>query len=289
MIWKTYGFDFIKEFFEKATEGNSASWRISHAYIFSGQEMIGKRTLALELANLINKTDNPVTHPDILVIDPAFSETGESISIKEIRNAKSFLSLSAYEGPYKFVIINDADKMTIESQNAFLKILEEANPFSMIILITAHSSTLLPTIYSRCQEINFPNHPVQIIEKVLLKEGTSKEKADFLSKFVNGRLGLALKIVKEDLYSKIKSYISELADIKKASLNEKFKIAQTLNSEVGNQILREKLLYWMLYLRMHMTTPDSAKTLKHLIDLNYLIGQPQFNRRLILENFMVKM
>ncbi len=292
MTWKTKGFNFIKEFFEKSTEGNSASWRISHAYIFSGQEMIGKRTFALELANRINKAADTDIHPDIFTVDPSSSESGESIPIEQIRNAKNFLSLSAYSGPYKFVIINDAEKMTAESQNAFLKILEEPSDSSIIILVSAYPDELLPTITSRCQEIKFSNHSIKDIKKILLEEDITEERAEFLGEFVNGRLGLALKIVRENLYDKVKKHLSELADLKKASLNDKLKIAQALNSEEGNVVLREKILFWMLYLRMtalKKLSYDSAKTLSYLIELNYVLGQPQFNRRLMLENFMVKM
>lgn len=288
MTWKTEGFNFIKEFFEKFM----TSGHLSHAYIFSGQEMIGKKTFALELAHQINNTSESEIHPDIFTIDPSLSESGESIPIEQIRNAKNSLSLSVYSGPYKFVIVNNAEKMTTEAQNAFLKILEEPSDSSIIILVSAYPDELLPTITSRCQEIKFPNHSVKDIKKILLEEGITEDRAEFLSEFVNGRLGLGLKIVREDLYGKVKKYLSELADIKKTSLNDKLKIAQALNGEEGNQILREKILFWMLYLRMtaiKKPSYDSAKTLSHLIELNYVLGQPQFNRRLMLENFMVKM
>lgn len=303
MIWKTQGFNLIKDFFEKAMiNGQSFDYtqdKLSHAYIFSGQEMIGKRTFALELPQLINNYENSnhTTHydisiyhtPDVLAVDPSMSDSGEAIPIEKIRDAKNFLSLSAYTGPYKFVIINDAEKMTVESQNAFLKILEEPSASSIIILVSAYPDELLPTILSRCQEIKFPNHSVKAIKAVLLEENATEEKAEFLSEFVNGRLGLALRIVRGDEYKKVKDYLEELANIKKAILNDKFKLAQELNKEEGNRILREKILFWMLYLRMHQTAPDSSKILKQFIQLNYAIGQPQFNRRLMLENFMVKL
>lgn len=286
---------------------------LSHAYIFSGQEMIGKWTFALELANQINKTVESVMQPDILVVDPSSSESGESIPIEQIRKTKNFLSLRTYTGPYKFVIINDAEKMTVESQNAFLKILEEPSESSIIILVSGYPEVLLPTILSRCQEIKFPDHSTEDIKQVLLAENSIKEKvklhlsggaesslqssgavAEFLSEFVNGRLGLALKIARENLYPIVKKYLSEWADIKKSSLNDKFKVAQALNGEEGNKVLKEKLLYWMLYLHMRSRLNlDQYKfqgaTLRHLIELNYVLGQSQFNRRLMLENFMVKM
>ncbi len=284
MIWETQGFELIKDFFKKSIDNG----HLSHAYIFSGQEMIGKRTFTLELAAKINKSENSLNNPDTFTVTADSSESGESIPIGKVREAKNFLSLSAYHGPYKFVIIDDADKMTVESQNAFLKILEEPSASSIIIMVTAYPEVLLPTIASRCQEIKFPNHLRGDIEKGLLLEGVSKEKAEFLSQFANGRLGLALNIARNDRYAEVKDHISDLADVKKATLDKRLQIAKSL-SEKESGILKEKFLFWMLYLNMHKSAPDSANVLKNLIELNYLLGQPQYNRRLMLENFMVKL
>lgn len=282
------GFDTIKEFFEKVVKND----QLSHAYIFSGQEMTGKRTFALELANQINQTHGDSIHPDFFVVDSTSSESGESIPIEKIREAKNFLSLSAYRGPYKFVIIDDADKMTVEAQNAFLKILEEPSESAIIILVTAYPEVLLPTISSRCQEIKFPNHSQKEVKKSLLIENVSEEKAEFLSEFVNGRMGLALQIARENLYTKVREYISEFTEIKKAPLNARLKLAQKLTEMEDTKEIKEKLLYWMLYLHMNAVrnpAGDTPKALQLMINLNYYLSQPQFNRRLMLENFMVKL
>lgn len=327
MQWQTLGFEPTKNFFKNAISNG----QLSHAYLFTGQEMIGKRTFALELAEMINgrkesffaeaSKDKQMTGAmgdqmslDVLVVSVDNSENKGSIAIEDIRKAKSFLSLSPNVGPYKFVIIDNADQMTTEAQNAFLKVLEEASESSIIILVTAFKDVLLPTIISRCQEIQFANHPAEEIKRTLIKEmsleksssappssktseGQSKasaDKAEFLSKFVNGRLGLALKIAREDLFDKLKSDIEEFAKIKKESLSSRLKLAQLLADEEKMPELKEKILYWMLYLHMQSRSDlDQSKfqgsTLKNLIDLNYHLNQPQFNRRLIVEDFMVRL
>lgn len=279
MTWQTLGFATTKKFFENAITNG----QLSHAYIFTGQEMIGKLAFSLELTSRINSS-NPGANLDVLLV----KSEGDSISIGEIREAKRFLSLSPNVGPYKFVIIDNAEQMTIEAQNAFLKVLEEATESSIIILITAFEKALLPTIYSRCQEMQFVSHSAEAIKEALYKEGISQEKSDFLSKFVNGRMGLALHIARENKFDDLKGSIEEFAQLKKQPLSERLKLAQTLADEEKTPDLPEKVLYWMLYLKMQ--SPETHKSsLQNLIDLNYHLGQPQFNRRLMVEDFMVKL
>ena len=291
MIWQTLGFETTKKFFEQAITNG----QLSHAYLFTGQEMIGKRTFALELAErLSDKRQATSFNTDIFLVEP---EEG-SVSIDQIRKAKSFLSLSPNVGPYKFVIVDNADQMTAEAQNAFLKVLEEASESSIIILVTAFKDVLLPTIISRCQEMQFPGHSAEEIKQVLIQEKVGEAKAEFLSKFVNGKLGLALKIARENLFEQLKAYLAEFAKIKKEPLNARLKLAQTLAEEEKIPELKEKILYWMLYLHMqarfnldqNLDQPKfQGSTLKNLMDLNYNLGQPQFNRRLMIENFMTRL
>lgn len=153
MTWQTIGFEKNKKLFESILQDGS----FGHAYIFSGQEMIGKRTFAIELANMVTES----SAPNVLFVDAANSESGQTIAIEEVRKVKNFLSLSSYAGKHKFVIVDDAHLMTIEAQNALLKILEEPSASSVLILVTASPEALLPTIFSRCQETAFSPHPHQ--------------------------------------------------------------------------------------------------------------------------------
>ena len=93
------------------------------------------------------------------------------------------------------------------------------------------------------------------------------------------------------MYAKVKKSITELADISKASLSTRFKIAKSLSDEDDKNIIKEKILFWMLYLHMNYLKKPSyhgADMMKYLIQLNYSLSQPQFNGRLMLENFMLK-
>jgi len=286
MIWQTLGFNKVKAFFEEA----AGSGRLSHAYIFSGQEMIGKRTFTLELAELVNDTAaSSAANPDLFLVDSESSESGQTIAIDEVRKVKNFISLSPYIGRYKLVVVNDAHLMTAEAQNALLKVLEEPSPSSILILVTANPSALLQTITSRCQEIKFFPHPRGIIDGVLKNSGLSKSEAGFLAEFSNGRIGLIKTIIAEKSFGEIRSAVEELTRLIKAGINERLVIAQKLSDEKNEPDLLKKVLYWILYVRMRINEPKAHAVLNGLVNLYVVISRPQFNRRLALENFLVQL
>lgn len=282
--WQTIGFDKIKKVFENSLEKGS----FAHAYIFSGQEMIGKKTFALEFAALASEVTSGA-NPNILFINADCSESGQSITIEEIRKAKNFISLSSYSGSYKFVIVDDAHLMTTEAQNALLKILEEPNPSSVLVLVTANPTSFLPTIVSRCQKMDFSAHSRESVSDFLKSYKLPGSEIEFLSEFVNGRLGLAKKIVEESSFGEIKNSVEELVRLTKLDLNGRLAAAQKISEDKDKTQLPRKVLYWMLYMRMRTDEPKAHKVLSGLLDLNRIISQPQFNQRLALENFLVQL
>jgi DNA polymerase-3 subunit delta' len=129
--------------------------QLSHAYLFVGQKEIGKRAFAKEFAEFIG-----CKFPDLLIVseankkDPKFGDGGE-IKILQIREVQNFLSYKSYNGGYKVVIVEDAEKMNVEAQSCFLKTLEEPKGQTLIILITSKPDMLMATIASRCQTLKF--------------------------------------------------------------------------------------------------------------------------------------
>ncbi len=285
MAWQTLGFDKNRKLFENSIQ----TGEFAHAYLFTGQEMIGKRTFAFELAShVITGGKSQGNNPDILTVSPAGSESGHSIAIEEVRKIKNFVFLSSYAGPYKFVIIDDAHLMTIEAQNSLLKILEEPNRSSIFILVTANPESLLPTIASRCQEIKFSSHPKKLIANILTDAKLSNKNREFLIEFANGRAGLIKKIIEEKSFDYVKNSIEELMHLIKTDVSERLMIAQTLTDEKNKSELPRKILYWTLYLRTRLGEPRAYKILKNLLALHEIINKPQFNQRLALENFLIQ-
>ena len=144
--------DFLKNKFE----ANS----LAHAYIFSGNDL---DSFIKDFAALVNRSEETKIHdPDLLIVKSGNSKSSlenkadsMEIDITQIRDAQIFLSYKAYYQSFKMVIIENAERMTIEAQHCFLKTLEEPKGKTLIILQSAKPEMLLQTIFSRCQMVKF--------------------------------------------------------------------------------------------------------------------------------------
>lgn len=125
---------------------------LSHAYIFYGPDEIMKSRTAFWFANKILKNENGKWHLDLLLIKP---ESDGEIAIGLIRQIKKFLVLSTHTAEYKIALIESAEKLNDYSQNALLKIFEEAPAHAIIILCVKTLDSLLPTIVSRGIKLPF--------------------------------------------------------------------------------------------------------------------------------------
>lgn len=188
----------------------AASNRLAHAYIFSGPEGVGKRTVALALAKILLcekgaacgqcgqcKMVAAGSNPDLILLAES-----EGIRIEHIRDLVYKLSLRSYSGGKKLAIIDSAEQMTTEAANALLKGLEEPVPGTHVILITPNAHRLLPTISSRAQKISFGLVPDA--EYVLrLPEQLGEEKIRMIMDLSGGRPGVAMKMALEPFYNEI--------------------------------------------------------------------------------------
>lgn len=283
--WQTIGFEENKAFFENLINGDS----ISHAYLFTGEEMIGRKTFALELARLVNQREagRIDIDPDVLVIDPSLSQSGQTIGIDEIRKAKMFASTGPLSGKRKFSIIDDAYLMTTEAQNSFLKILEEANGKTTMILISPGASLLLPTVVSRCQEIRFFPHPPELAAAVINEAGFDRQQAEFLKNISAGKIGLVKEIVKNQSLETLENDVKQFTKLTAGSINERLALAQKLTEDKNSPELKRKVLFWLLYTRTEIAKPKMPAVAQKLLGLYKSISKPQFNKRLALENFLI--
>jgi len=171
MNWDTIGFEKNKRYFENAVKNG----HLSHAYLFCGPEGIGKKMFAYDIFRLVNQRE-PDGDPDFKFLTPRLEEDdlpagrhGTKIYIEDIRKLKSYLSFKPYYGPYKFVVINDADRLVPEAANAFLKMLEEPSQLTIIILVSSNPKLILPTVLSRCEKVQFLNLDERGIDKEAVK------------------------------------------------------------------------------------------------------------------------
>ena len=198
-----------KEFLQNSVRKN----RISHAYLFSGPEGVGKKLAAIGFAKLINcakretenldcecvscaKTEKGL-NPDVLV----FGYPGEkTIKVGQVRqDIERLIHLAPYENPYKVFIIDDAQRMNFNAQNAFLKTLEEPPPNSVIILITTLADLLMPTIRSRCQSVVFQPLGVGEVREFLEKKRPGENDPELVSRISGGSISRALNTDEEYL------------------------------------------------------------------------------------------
>ena len=153
------------------------SGKIPQALLFSGQEKLGKKKVALEFISLLFK-ESPIGHPDFLLIEPKERQ----IKIDQIRDLSWRLSLKPIKSFLKAAIIDQAHLMTIEAQNCFLKTLEEPRGETILILITEYPNFLLPTILSRCEILKFYPVKNEELRKFLIEKGIEKEKIEKILK-----------------------------------------------------------------------------------------------------------
>lgn len=185
-----------------------ASGRLPHALFFTGPAGVGKSLVARHLAASLLCTDGADrpcgdcagcvmlaagTHPDFVAI--GLAEGKKEIGIDAIRQLKKRLALQASAGAYKVAVIDDADRLSIAAQNALLKTLEEPPPGSYLVLVSASSRALLPTVRSRCQLMAFRPLSAKQVEAVLRESaGLRPEQAAELAAAAQGSPGYALRL-----------------------------------------------------------------------------------------------
>jgi len=195
--------------------------RIPHALLFEGQKGIGKKPIALELARGIccsSAEAKPCgacsscikashgNHPEIKLI-----EEDSSIKIETIRALQKEIQLKPYEGSKKVFIINNAEGMTVQAQNALLKTLEEPPSYASIILLTNNSASLLPTIISRCQILKLVPARLEEVQEYLQRvEGLGIDESKVIASFSNGIVGKAIRILQDEEFRKKRDIIIEI-------------------------------------------------------------------------------
>ena len=149
-----------------------SSDKVSHAYILNGPEQSGKMLLANSFAMALQcehhgteacmechscKQALSGNQPDIIYLH---HEKPATISVEDIRTqVNNDIAIKPYASPYKIYIINEAEKMTQQAQNALLKTIEEPPAYAVILLLTTNSDSFLPTILSRCIILNLKSVP----------------------------------------------------------------------------------------------------------------------------------
>lgn len=170
--------------------------KVSHAYVFFGEEGIGKKKLAIEFAKKILNTEKLETCVDFRYIEK--QEEKKDIVIEQIRDKLvNDIYIAPAMSSYKVYIIDDAHKMNLATQNTLLKTLEEPPHYVVIILVTSNIKGLIGTVLSRTKNILFSRlDDEQVTTYLAEKEGQKLDNNKI--KYANGSIKTAINVSKQD-------------------------------------------------------------------------------------------
>ncbi|MDO9230985.1 MAG: AAA family ATPase [bacterium] len=283
----------ITKYLDKSIEKNA----ISHAYIFCGPAHLGKFSLALEFAKKITGGMDKKVNPDIIIISPETEEKKgiikkKDIKIEKIRDLEHELSLTAYFGKHKIVIIDEADRLSRASQNALLKTLEEPPQKAVIILVVENINKIIATVKSRCVIKKF-----NLIKDSEIAEMFEGGNIDDIKFWAFNRPGLAVNLQKDKKeLERRKKAQKDLEEIIRADLSERFYFFENLSKD-SSQIIDE-LNFWVVLLRKNILEDcrffqlDRKKSFALILNIEKsleIISQTNSNPRLVLENLALEM
>jgi len=248
-----------------------AKGRVPNSLIFAGDEGVGKRQFALEVARLLICKDISdgacgvcsacvrigsfsipgaddrdafkrviwSDHPDVGMV----TAHNRSIFVDAIRHLETEANFLPYEAGSRFFIVNDADKMNDAASNALLKTLEEPPLDTHIFLVTSRPDSLLPTIRSRCQMIRFSPLAVEEVERYLIEEKAfTSDEARLPARLSRGSVGRAVAMDVERFIEERADMLSVLGNvIETGDLAAALKIGEQMNDAKHKENYEEAL------------------------------------------------
>lgn len=273
--WQAIGHRMARRYLQRSQQ----SGRIAHAYLITGPDQVGKATLALDLARLVNCTPtgdmfesdvaspcgkcgpcdriSKGTHADVTVINPhtpigtstpSQDSTRTLIGIDHVREMQKVVSLKSFEGGVRVVIFDGADRMNDPGWNALLKTLEEPPEDVIIVLLAPAADSLPTTVISRCQPIELHTVTTDEITRELVKRGgMGSEDAGHLARIAAGRPGRAFAaLTDETTLDRYRQGVLRVLTTSAGDIEVRFRYANEIAREFGRNrvtVLRELELW----------------------------------------------
>lgn len=294
--------------------------RLAHAYLFYGPEGVGKFTIAKAFARtlqcashqgqtLISRSDlddcscvpcrliEQNAHPHVYILDPEHTlvskkEKRKDIPIEDIRELKRLLSLAPEGGQWRIVIINEAEKLSFDAADAFLKLLEEPGAQTLIILVTSERELLLPTVVSRAIPIRFSLVPEHTLAETLRAEVKDPALQKEILLLAGGRPGAVFRLLKEGNLEKERKFLRQiLVILKQKAITEALQFSEKTAFDEGG---RKKMIeYIMRTLRARLLgqvgdTIPLVRKLKNIQRIAGILETTNVNPRLALDAMMLE-
>ena len=268
---KIIGHEKIKEYFQNAITMD----KVSHAYILNGADKSGKMMLAEAFATALQcekgeaagcgechscKQAANKNQPDIIYVS---HEKPNTLGVDDIRKqVNDDIVLKPYSSRYKIYIIDEAEKMNIQAQNALLKTIEEPPAYAVIILLTTNADGFLPTILSRCVRLDLKAVPDKEIRRFLMEERQVPDyQADICVAFAQGNVGKAIQLAGSDNFNEMKNsalqLIKRLDDIDLYEMTQAVKQITEYKLEISDYF--DIMLIWYRDVLLYKATADANK------------------------------
>lgn len=259
--------------------------KVSHAYIINGPDKSGKMMLAEAFAQALQceNLDEKIAaaqgghseeiepcmechsckqamgknQPDIVYVR---HEKPNTISVDDIRaQVNNDIVIKPYSSKHKIYIIDDAEKMNVQAQNALLKTIEEPPAYAILILLTTNADTFLPTILSRCVTLNVKVVPDEMIKKFLMsKYQVPDYQADVCVAFAQGNVGKAIQLASSEDFNELKAsalqLIKRLDDIELYEMGEAVKQIGEYKLEINDYF--DLMMIWYRDVLLFKATKD---------------------------------
>lgn len=257
--WDIFGHDWAVEMLRQHVQHDA----LRHAYLLTGPAGVGRRSLAIRLAQAI-QCQTPAA-PGVpcrtcracrqieagqnidLMVTQAEAEGG-TLKVEQVREVTKFLSLKPYASPFKVVIFLRFEEANANAQNALLKTLEEAPAHALLLLTADNAEQLLPTIISRCEVLRLRPMRAAAVTEFLVSQGIDAEKARLLGHLSGGRPGYALRLAADEKALAFRAEkLDDLRELLGSSRRARFAYAEKLAKE--KDTFRQALFIWLSFWR----------------------------------------
>ena len=252
------------------------SGKISQAYLITGESMQGKEYIARIFANAL-VCEDPVggyepcgkcrsciqaatnNNPDIIMVT---HDKPNAVSVDDVRTKiVNDAQIKPYQSRKKIYIMNEAEKMTPQAQNALLKTLEEPPEYVVIMLLATSKASLLPTVLSRCVMLDMRPVEDRLVKNYLMSEVKVPDyRADICVAFARGNIGKARSLaVSEDFDQIREEAVRVLKFIRKMDTSDMIKTLKTLEEmKLGVSDFFDIMLVWYRDVLLYKATMDEG-------------------------------